>query len=57
MEVGESEWDELAEEEPESAAKVIKLSTVGKGKWKAVLTRANVYREVDGLVSDLSMSL
>jgi hypothetical protein len=31
-EVGESEQDESVEEEPESAAKVVKSSTVGKGE-------------------------
>jgi hypothetical protein len=52
-EVGESEWDESAEEEPEAADKVIKSSTVGKGKRKVAPARANVYSEVDGPVSGL----
>jgi hypothetical protein len=43
-EVGESEWDELAEEEPEVVAKAVELLTVGKGKWKAVPARASVQR-------------
>jgi hypothetical protein len=55
-EVGESERDKLAEEALEVVAVVVELSTVGKGKRKAVPTRAKVYREVDGLVSNLPMS-
>jgi hypothetical protein len=55
-EVGEREWDESVEEEPEVAKKVIESSTVSKGKWKMVPTRAKVYREVDGPVSDLLKS-
>jgi hypothetical protein len=55
-EVRESEQDELAEEEPELAAKVIELLTAGKGKRKVAPTWAKVYREVDGLVRNLSMS-
>jgi hypothetical protein len=55
-EVRESERDESAEEEPEAAAKVIKSSTVGKGKRKAAPTRAKVYSKVDSLVSDLPKS-
>jgi hypothetical protein len=31
-EVGESEWDESVEEEPESAAVAVESSTIGKGK-------------------------
>jgi hypothetical protein len=53
-EVGESEQDELAEEELEAAAKAIELSTVGKGKWKAAPARAKVYGAVEGPVSNLS---
>jgi hypothetical protein len=55
-EVGESKWDKLAEEEPEAVEKVIKLSTVGKGKLKAVPARAKMYAEVEGLVSNLRRS-
>jgi hypothetical protein len=55
-EVGESERDESAEEEPEAAEKVIELLTVGKGKRKAVPTRAKVYGEMDGPVSNLPKS-
>jgi hypothetical protein len=55
-EAGESERDEEAEEEPESAAKVVESSTVGKGKRKVAPTRAKVYREVDGPVSNLPKS-
>jgi hypothetical protein len=51
-EVWESERDESAEEEPKSVAKVVKSSTVGKGKRKAVASRAKVYGEVDGPVSN-----
>jgi hypothetical protein len=51
-EVGESERDKSAEEEPEAAEKVVELLTVGKGKQKAVPARAKVYSEVDGPVSD-----
>jgi hypothetical protein len=56
-EVGESEWDESVEEEPEVAEKVIESSTIGKRKWKAVSARAKVYGEVDGPVSHLPKSL
>jgi hypothetical protein len=56
-EVGENEQDELAEEEPGAVDKVVKSLTVGKGKWKAVNTRAKVYREVDDPVSNLLKSL
>jgi hypothetical protein len=52
-EVGESKWDESVEEEPEAAEKVVKSLTVGKGKQKAVPTRAKVYSKVDSPVSDL----
>jgi hypothetical protein len=55
-EVGESEWNESAEEEPESVAKVIELLTVSKGKRNVVPARAKVYGEVDGPVSDLMKS-
>jgi penicillin-binding protein 1A len=55
-EVGESEQDELAEEEPEVAEKVIELSTVGKGKQKVAPARAKMYAEVEGLVSNLPRS-
>jgi hypothetical protein len=55
-EVGESEQDESAEEAPEAAEKVIESSTVGKGKRKAVPTRAKVYAVVDGPVSRLFKS-
>jgi hypothetical protein len=56
-EAGESKRDESVEEEPEAAEKVIESSTVGKGKQKAVPTRAKVYGDVDGPVSDLPKSL
>jgi hypothetical protein len=52
-EVGESEWDESAVEEPEAAVIVVESSTVGKGKWKVAPTRAKVYGEVEGPVSSL----
>jgi hypothetical protein len=55
-EVGESEWDESAEEEPAAAAIVGESSTVGKGKRKVAPTRAKVYAEVDGPVSLLLKS-
>jgi hypothetical protein len=55
-EVGESKRDESVEEEPKLVAKVIELSTVGKGKQKVVPARAKVYGEVDGPVSDLPKS-
>jgi hypothetical protein len=42
-EVGESKWDELAEEELEAVTKVVITSLiVRKGKWKAALTRAKL---------------
>jgi hypothetical protein len=52
-EVGESEREESAEEEPAVAERVVESSTVGKGKWKAVPARAKVYAAVDGPVSHL----
>jgi hypothetical protein len=52
-EVGESEWEESAEEEPAAAERVVESSTVGKGKQKAVPARAKVYAAVDGPVSHL----
>jgi hypothetical protein len=52
-EVGESEQDELAEEAPEAAEKVVESSTVSKGKQKAAPARAKVYGAVDGPVSHL----
>jgi hypothetical protein len=55
-EVGESEWEESAEEEPAAAERAVESSTVGKGKRKAAPTRAKVYMEVDGPVSRLSQS-
>jgi hypothetical protein len=55
-EAGESERDELVEEEPEAAEKVVKSSTVSKRKQKAAPTRAKVYGEVDGPVSNLPKS-
>jgi hypothetical protein len=51
--IGESEREESAEEEPVAAEKVVELSTVGKGKRKAAPARAKVYTEVDGRVSHL----
>jgi hypothetical protein len=53
-EVGESEREESAQEEPEAAAVVVESSTVGKGKWKVAPARAKVYTEMDGLVSNLT---
>jgi hypothetical protein len=55
-EVGESKQEKSAEEAPEVAAVVVKLSTIGKGKQKAAPARAKVYAEVEGLVSRLSKS-
>jgi hypothetical protein len=52
-EIGESEQDESAEEEPEVASKVVELSTVTKGKRKVAPMRAKMYAEVDGPVSCL----
>jgi hypothetical protein len=52
-EVGESEREESAEEEPAAAERVVESSTVGKGKRKAVAARAKVYAAVDGPVSHL----
>jgi hypothetical protein len=50
-EVGESEREESAEEEPAAMEKVVESSTVGKGKQKAAPTRAKVYTEMDGPAS------
>jgi hypothetical protein len=55
-EVGESEWEESAEEEPAAVEILVESSTVGKRKWKAAPARAKVYAAVDGLVSRLSKS-
>jgi hypothetical protein len=55
-EVGESEWDKSAEEEPETVAKAIESSTIGKGKQKVAPTRAKVYGVVEGPVSNLPKS-
>jgi hypothetical protein len=52
--VGESEREVSVEEELAVAENVVELSTVGKGKRKAVPTRAKVYAEVDGPVSNLT---
>jgi hypothetical protein len=52
-EVGESEREESAEEEPAAVEIVAELSTVGKGKRKAAPARAKVYAAVDGPVSQL----
>jgi hypothetical protein len=52
-EVGESERDESAMEEPEAAAIVVESLTVGKWKRKAAPTRAKIYGAVDGPVSRL----
>jgi hypothetical protein len=41
-EVGESEQDNLAEEEPVVVERVIKSSTIGKWKWKVAPGRAKV---------------
>jgi hypothetical protein len=53
-EVGESEREESAEEEPVVAEVVIESSKVGKGKQKMAPTGAKVYTEVDGPVSTLT---
>jgi hypothetical protein len=53
-EVGESEQEELAKEEPAAVEKGVKSSTVGKGKRKAAPARAKVYTTMDELVSDLT---
>jgi hypothetical protein len=53
-EVGESEWEESAQEELEAAAVVVESLTVGKGKRKVVPARAKVYAEMDGPVSNLT---
>jgi hypothetical protein len=53
-EVGESEWEESVQEEPEAIVVVVELSTVRKGKRKVVPARAKVYTEVDGPVSSLT---
>jgi hypothetical protein len=55
-EIGESEQEELADEEPVAADKVVESSTVGKGKRKAAPARAKVYVAVDKLVSALLKS-
>jgi hypothetical protein len=52
-EVGESEWDESVEEEPEAEEKVVESSTISKGKQKAAPTRDKVYGAVEGPVSTL----
>jgi hypothetical protein len=50
-EVGKSECDELmGEKELKAVAKVIKLSTVSKGKQKVAPVKMKVYSEIDGLV-------
>jgi hypothetical protein len=52
--VGESEWEVSAEEEPAAAEKGIdESSTVGKGKRKAVPARGKVYATMDEPVSSL----
>jgi hypothetical protein len=56
-EVGESEQEESAEEEPAAAERVVESSTVGKGKRKVAPARAKVYAAVDGPVSRLSKSM
>jgi hypothetical protein len=55
-EVGESKWEESAEEELAAVEIVVESSTVGKGKGKAAPARAKVYAAVDGPVSRLSKS-
>jgi hypothetical protein len=52
--IRESEREESAEEEQVAAVKAVESLTVGKGKWKAVPTRAKVYAAVEGPVSDLT---
>jgi hypothetical protein len=56
-ELGESEWDESAMEEPTVVVIVVESSMVGKGKWKVAPARAKVYGAVDGLVSHLFKSM
>jgi hypothetical protein len=56
-EVGESERDELVEEEPEVVVVLVESLTVSKWKRKAAPARAKVYGEVDGLVSNLPRSM
>jgi hypothetical protein len=53
-EVGESEQEESAEEEPAVAEKVVESLTIGKGKHKAAPTRAKVYTAMDEPVSSLT---
>jgi hypothetical protein len=53
-EIGESEWEESAEEEPAAAEKVVESLTIRKGKRKAAPARAKVYVVVEGLVSGLT---
>jgi hypothetical protein len=52
-EIRESKREEPVEEELAAAVKAIESSTIGKGKGKAVPTRAKVYTEVEGPVSTL----
>jgi hypothetical protein len=52
-EVGESEREESAEEEPAAVEIVAESLTVGKGKRKAAPARAKIYAVVDGPVSRL----
>jgi hypothetical protein len=52
-EVGESEQEESVEEEPAAVEKAAESLTVGKGKRKAVPTRAKVYAEMGEPVSNL----
>jgi hypothetical protein len=51
--IGESEWEESAEEEPAAVEKVVESATVRKGKRKAAPTRAKVYAMMDEVVSNL----
>jgi hypothetical protein len=56
-EIGESKWDESAEEEPVAAVKVVESLTIGKEKRKAAPARAKVYTAVEGPVSCLLKSM
>jgi hypothetical protein len=49
--------EELAEEGPAAAEVAVESSTVGKGKRKAMPTRAKVYVAVNGPVSRLFKSM
>jgi hypothetical protein len=52
-EIGESEQEESANEEPAAAEKAVESSTVGKRKRKAAPARAKVYAAMEEPVSAL----